>query len=211
VRADELQLVRLDSEDAGPHLPAIAEWVLDAGAPHLEWLYMGDRERALGIVRDLLASERSELWAGFATVLVEDGRAIGGYLALPGRELPDRRKADLTSLIRATPRENRAELRRRVELGDDLYLPVEPDHRFLSKIGLLAGHRGRGLGGALLDAFVAESWEQGYRHIRLDVARGDGRVVRLYESRGFEAVGSRSLEPLGVEYVAMILGRRAHA
>jgi ribosomal protein S18 acetylase RimI-like enzyme len=211
VSRDALELQRLGAE-ADEHLrPALAEWILDAGNPHLEWLYLGDRERALRAIASSLASERSELWAGHVTALFDGGRPIGGFVALRGAELPDRRRADLLTLIRSTPREDRAEVRDRIALGKDLYLPVEPEHRFLSKIGVLADHRGRGFGGALLDAFIRSSWDEGDRTIRLDVRGDDERAVGLYRSRGFEPIASARLDALDVEYVAMILTRPGHA
>jgi GNAT superfamily N-acetyltransferase len=200
--------VRLAATDAERHGRTVAEWVLDAGNPHLEWLYLGDRMRALDSIAAALASNRSELWIGHVTAALDDERSIGGFLALPGRELAHRRSAYLADLIRSTPRAQRAELGRRLALGKDLYLPVDPDHRFLSKIGLLPPYRGRGLGAMLLDAFISESWEAGYTDIRLDANGTDPKLLRFYTSHGFQVIGARMLEPLNVEYVAMILTRR---
>ena len=178
-----------------------AEWILDAGSPQLEWLY-GDRAREL--VEAYLDSERSELWAGHVTALIDGDAVTGGYVALDGGEVARRRRADMTQLVKWTPPEERQELRRR--LSHDVYLPVDPSHRFLSKIGVLPAWRGRGLGGELLDAFMRESFERGYECVRLDVRRGSV-AHGLYERRGFRAIGARTLEPLGVEYVAMVLER----
>jgi ribosomal protein S18 acetylase RimI-like enzyme len=181
-----------------------AEWILDAGSPHLAWLYLGDR--ALQTVVAYLDSERSELWAGHVTALVEDDAVIGGYVAVDGSELARRRRADTTQLVKWTPVDERPQLRRRLELSQDVYLPVDPGQRFLSKIGVLPAWRGRGLGGELLDAFVRESFERGFGSVRLDVRRGSV-AHGLYERRGFRELGARALEPLGVEYVAMTLER----
>ena len=206
-----LELQRLGGEVGERHFPVLAEWILDAGNPHLQWLSLDDRGHALGVIAASLASVRSELWAGHVTALIEGGEAIGGFVALPSDDLPDRRKADLTQLIRATDREQRAELRRRVELGKTAYLPVEPRQLFLSKFGLLASHRGRGLGSSLLDAFIASAWLEGFNTIRLDVNRANTPAVRLYESRGFRPIGRTTLAVVGVEYLAMILERDGHA
>jgi ribosomal protein S18 acetylase RimI-like enzyme len=195
--------MRLEPLGEGAARTSAAEWILDAGSPHLEWLY---GERARELVHAYLDSERSELWAGHVTALIEGDAVIGGYVALDGGELARRRRADTTQLVKWTPIDERQQLRRRLELSQDVYQPVDPGHRFLSKLGVLPAWRGRGLGGELLDAFVAESFERGYAAVRLDVRRASV-AHGLYKRRGFRAIGAPSLAPLGVEYVAMTLER----
>jgi ribosomal protein S18 acetylase RimI-like enzyme len=55
-------------------------------------------------------------------------------------------------------------------------------------IAIRAAHRGRGLGGALLDAVLTQARERGLRAVSLSVEDGN-RARRLYERAGFVVVG----------------------
>ncbi|MFJ5829408.1 GNAT family N-acetyltransferase [Streptomyces sp. NPDC093089] len=55
-------------------------------------------------------------------------------------------------------------------------------------LGVLPGHRGRGVGSALLDAVVDMASRLGVERLSLSVEDGS-RAVRLYRSRGFAKVG----------------------
>jgi GNAT superfamily N-acetyltransferase len=190
------------------YMAATAEWIVEAGGPYMEWLY-GGREAALRFVTECLASERSELWAGRVVTLREGGRVAGGYLAQSGKELAAGRRTDISALLRWDGGPSRDELRRRLAETRDLFLPVEADHCFLSKIGLLQAYRGAGHGARLLDAFIESAFKDGYDHLRLDVCSVHERARGLYESRGFVPVATRRCEPLGVSYTAMILSRQS--
>lgn len=52
------------------------------------------------------------------------------------------------------------------------------------------GVRGRGVGGALLRAVIAESRNRGATKLHLEVRAGNG-AIRLYHREGFEKVGER--------------------
>jgi ribosomal protein S18 acetylase RimI-like enzyme len=55
-------------------------------------------------------------------------------------------------------------------------------------IAIRAAHRGRGLGGTLLGAVLAQARERGHRAVSLSVEDGN-RARRLYERAGFVVVG----------------------
>ena len=55
--------------------------------------------------------------------------------------------------------------------------------------------RGRGVGGALLEAIADEAVRCGSKAIRLDVIDSNPRARALYERRGFEAVGEEHTGP----------------
>jgi ribosomal protein S18 acetylase RimI-like enzyme len=55
-------------------------------------------------------------------------------------------------------------------------------------IAVRPGHRGRGLGGTLLDAVLAQARARGLRAVSLSVEDGN-RARRLYERAGFVVVG----------------------
>jgi GNAT superfamily N-acetyltransferase len=55
--------------------------------------------------------------------------------------------------------------------------------------------RGRGVGGALVEAVVAWARGAGYRRVLLDVADGNLPAIRLYEKRGFAPNGETGTLP----------------
>jgi putative acetyltransferase len=58
-------------------------------------------------------------------------------------------------------------------------------------MSILAAHRGRGGGGALLDAALAHARRAGLAKVELEVFPDNARAVALYASRGFEVEGLR--------------------
>jgi len=56
-------------------------------------------------------------------------------------------------------------------------------------MGVAPAHRGRGLGGQLLDALVADAREAGLPGLSLSVEDGNDRARALYEHRGFVLAG----------------------
>lgn len=61
--------------------------------------------------------------------------------------------------------------------------------------------RGRGIGGALVDAVVAWACAAGYRRLLLDVADGNLPAIRLYEGRGFAPTGVTGTLPAPRDHV----------
>lgn len=58
-------------------------------------------------------------------------------------------------------------------------------------MGVVAEHRGRGLGGRLLAATVERAFEIGLTRIELEVFASNRAAIRLYERSGFEREGVR--------------------
>ncbi|MCC2318486.1 GNAT family N-acetyltransferase [Cellulomonas chengniuliangii] len=56
-------------------------------------------------------------------------------------------------------------------------------------MAVLAPYRGRGVGSLLLDAFLARLKDSGHDMVSLSVEDGNNTARRLYEARGFRAVG----------------------
>ncbi|HET9977892.1 MAG TPA: GNAT family N-acetyltransferase [Burkholderiaceae bacterium] len=72
-------------------------------------------------------------------------------------------------------------------------------------MGLLASHRGRGLGERLLRACLAKAQAQGLTRIELQVRADNAAAIRLYERVGFthEAVQRQAMRFDGVHYDAL--------
>ena len=64
------------------------------------------------------------------------------------------------------------------------------DEEELLLIAVHPGHRGKGIGGALLERFVATARARGARRLFLEMREGN-RAESLYRRYGFESVGRR--------------------
>jgi GNAT superfamily N-acetyltransferase len=69
-------------------------------------------------------------------------------------------------------------------------------------MGVVPEARGRGIGGALLDALLALAREQGFRALSLAVDRQNPAARRLYERKGFRDAGISDPTDSGVTMVA---------
>ena len=74
----------------------------------------------------------------------------------------------------------------RAEGGAD---PVIPGGWFLSYLFVVPERWGEGIGGALLDAVLAEAKRRGYSRMHLWTHDDNERSHRLYRSRGFSPTG----------------------
>lgn len=63
--------------------------------------------------------------------------------------------------------------------------------------------RGRGLGGRLLDVTLDAVAQAGVEAVYLEVRAGNDPAVRLYESRGFEVLGTRAGYYAGADAIIM--------
>jgi len=73
--------------------------------------------------------------------------------------------------------------------GDDGAGPVDPRGCFLGYLFVVPERWGEGIGGALLDAVVAEATRRGSTVMRLWTHEDNERSHRLYRSRGFSPTG----------------------
>ena len=76
-------------------------------------------------------------------------------------------------------------------------------------LAVLPAERGRGVGTALLEAFVLTSREAGVRRLLLEVRDGN-RAIAMYLAHGFEIAGRRRhyyRGPDGAQYDALTLAR----
>jgi ribosomal protein S18 acetylase RimI-like enzyme len=89
-----------------------------------------------------------------------------------------------------------------------LFSAEEPGWGFIAvdvpelAIGVAAEARGRGIGGALLDALLALAREHGFRALSLAVDRQNPAARRLYERKGFRDAGISDPTDSGVTMVA---------
>lgn len=185
-------------------IPAVLPWVVDAGNPYFDWFF-GKGEAPRRIERWMHRAS-SEVAIGRVMVAELDGGAIGGYIAVAGRELPTCRIADGVATL-AEAGENSSAVRARMEMARDLFPAVAAEDLYLSKLGLLRQHRRKGFARGLIERFLYHGRAQGFDSFRLDVFAGHHRAIALYRLAGFQVVSEAVIPGTSMGYLAMGLRR----
>ncbi|MGH3043049.1 MAG: GNAT family N-acetyltransferase [Gaiellaceae bacterium] len=184
--------------------PAVAELIHEAGNPYFDWFF-GDPQRAAATLAGWIRRPSSEVAASRVTLLLAGDVLAGAMVALSGEQLRRCRQADVVALLKdlGPDRSGRAALVERIQTANALFAPVGPEDFYLSKIGVLPGHRGMGLGRTLMAEFLAAGRAAGSSRFRLDVSADNEPAVCLYRSLGFvvESEGERA----GLHYLSMVM------
>ena len=191
-----------DVPDAEAWIPDLAPWVYGAGNPYFDWFF-GGSDIARRVVEAMMRKHSSEFALRWVTALFEGGRPIGGFVALPGGELAASRAADMITALAEVGTAERPRLAARLREARRLFLPVDSDCFYVSKLGVVPEYRGGGLGRALFGASLVRGRAAGFSRFRVDVSIGNIRGIRHYESFGFRSIGRRAVGEIG--YLAMIL------
>jgi len=191
-------------QDPERHIADVAPWVHEAGNPYFDYLF-GDPETARRAVTAMLGRDASEISIRRVTALIEDDRAVGGFVGLSGEEQEGSAKADSLIALQAAGREGRRALLERAKIAADLRRPPEADQFYLSKLGVLEQYRRGGRGRALLERFLETGRERGFSRFRLDVRQRDEHTVRLYKSAGFVVAWEAKSPAAGELLYAMTL------
>ncbi|GAA3953196.1 hypothetical protein GCM10023085_39560 [Actinomadura viridis] len=75
----------------------------------------------------------------------------------------------------------------------------------ISMVAVRPGLWGRGLGGLVVDAVLAEAVRRGYDRAQLFTQTGNPRARALYEGRGFALTGQAGVDDMGDEIVHYLL------
>jgi ribosomal-protein-alanine N-acetyltransferase len=81
------------------------------------------------------------------------------------------------------------------------------DEGELANLAVAPGDRGQGIGGALLDAMLADAGSRGINQVYLEVRESNVSARQLYASRNFEEVGRRKQYYRSPKEDALILRR----
>lgn len=192
-------------------IASVLPWLHEAGNPYFDWLF-GGPDVALPIVASRMRSPSSEVSIRDAMLFLDDdGRAIGGFIALSGDELGRRRKADAVAYLHSVGKARRDSLLRRMQASRDMFATVRPDEFYLSKVGVRSDARGRGYGRALVEEFLSIGMSRGYRKFVLDVSGENTGARFLYESLGFQVSEQSRVSTGAITYVTMRWDRRSVA
>jgi len=180
-------------------VPVAASLIHEAGNPYFDWFFGGPEAARAAVVR-WIERPSSELAASRVTLLFAGGRAAGVFVALGGAELAVCRKADALAAL-AEAGKLRSALVARMAIARELFVPVVPEDFYLSKIGIVAELRRRGLGRALMAEYLAAGLDAGFERFCLDVSADNEHAIWLYRSFGFR-VEART-DAAGMSYLRM--------
>lgn len=188
-------------------IESVIPWVHEAGNPTFDWLF-GGAEEARHVLTQRMAVPASELSIRRMTALFEEGHPVGGFIALDRTELERARRADVISTLRHLDEGGRKVFVARVAAVAELQLPIEEDQFYLSMMGVSERSRGRGKGRLLLQEFLSQGRDAGFRRFRLEVRSDNSGAIRLYVAEGFNAILEASSEVVGMTLVTMLREER---
>ena len=200
-----LSLHDLELDPAPDRLLSVTlPWVVDAGNPFFDWYFGPDEVRPA--VERRMRRHSSELAIRRTVALGAQGEVVGGYIGMGGDVLRSCRLADaLGSLAGELRTSQGAPIRDKIVASSRLFPPVSKEAFYLSKIGILRSHRGKGFGRSLLQSFLDRGRSAGFGRFRLEVAHTNETALGLYRSVGFEVVGDASLPGTDIRYLWMEL------
>jgi ribosomal protein S18 acetylase RimI-like enzyme len=167
-------------------------WIHAAGNPYYDWFFGGATE-AESALAEWIRRSSSEVFVGRVRLLVDDGQAVGGFIAMSGPELAACRRQDALAAMQAAGRAERASVLARMRLARGLFGTISAQEFYLSKMGVLPDHRGAGRGVTIVRQYLDVGAASGFRRFRLDVWAGNTAAVRLYKAAGFRVLRESSL------------------
>ena len=139
-------------EDPERFISAALPWVHEAARAYFDWFFDGP-ENAERSLRRWMARGTSEFSIRRVTMLFEEDRPAGGYVAATQPQLDQSRRADIVAALRDVEPARRAVLLERVATVQRVVPPVESDEFYLSAIGVPSNFRGSGRRRPLVLAF----------------------------------------------------------
>jgi ribosomal protein S18 acetylase RimI-like enzyme len=187
--------------DADWLVDVLARWAYEAGSPYEDWRF-GGPEAARTTLATWISRASSEVAAARWRVAFLADEPQGGFAALTAGELAAARRADLLALVSLYETHD---LRKRLEAVADLFVPIEPDDLYLSRIAVDRASRAAGIGRALLEAVAEQAREAGAAAVRADVSATNVAGLALFRRAGFESIAERTSSEAGLSYRAVRL------
>lgn len=183
----------------------VVAWLISTGPAFFDAQF-GDRDRALAALTAWLSREGSEFGLARSRIALDpSGTIAGGYFASKGLDLEKARRADMMAKLRTSDPEERRRYQAFVTDANTL-APVPPsESEYLSAIGVLPAHRGRGLGRFMIADWLARGRDRGTAVFQLNVVADNAVARRLYESFGFRTIGEGSMPGIELRSLTMRL------
>ncbi len=182
-------------------------WIHEAGNPYYDWFF-GSNKNASKVLNLWINRSSSEISIQKVRFIICENIISGGYIALSGKQLKHCRKSDTLELLKNIKGEKRSELMQRLSTASKLFLPVDDNEYYLSKMGINVKWRGKGLGKILIEQYLEEGELQNFQRYRLDVYAGNSVAVHCYARYGFEIDTKLESEDGSMAYYSMKYERR---
>jgi ribosomal protein S18 acetylase RimI-like enzyme len=183
-------------------IPMTAALIYASGRDYFDVLF-GTREGALARLGCWLARTSSGFGFDCVTLALAESQVAGIALHMSGKDLIARQRADMLSLIKESDSSLRATLSQKAEIIRAMTPAVQPWEYYLRSLSVAAAHRGKGLGGALLEKVFAAGLALGFHWFRLDVRSDNATALKLYRTAGFETCESFKVPQTGWELYSM--------
>lgn len=158
-------------------------------------LVIASRAARLRVTRQVFLSRATAF--GFERTLVADlqGEVAGMVARFSDAEWPALRvRTGVVMVAAAGPLHWPAIVRRGV-VEERAMPPIAPSRLYVIALAVDEGHRGRGIGTALLRRVVDEASARGLRAVALDVASDNEAAIRLYRREGFAKISEARIAP----------------
>jgi ribosomal protein S18 acetylase RimI-like enzyme len=180
--------------------------VYETACQHFDWLF-GRREDALSNLESSVGRINSQFSGLRATLALAGDQVAGAFMAMPGRDLPARQRADLLAFLSSRKGPERSEMLQRFSLIAHLDAPVDPSDYYLRALAVDTRYRRHGLGRQLLQQCLDEGRASGCRQCRLEVRVDNEPAMSLYSGAGFRCVREAPATYLGrdIKVASMVL------
>lgn len=195
-------------EEAAPPLDRfvspLAPSVHDASNPFADW-YFGDPEIAAELIEEWMGRPSSELYLGRGIVMMAGDEPVGVLIGMSGAELSACRNSDFGAFCEeiGTGEEADEVIEQVVTVSRELFPPVDPNAFYISRVAVVAEHRGRGFGRRLVEHTMETKRREGFEHFRLDVSAENAGAIHVYESLGLKKMSHSESTIAPLEYLAM--------
>lgn len=133
----------------------------------------------MAVLAEIVREDNTQYSWRYAIVAEVDGVVAGAVVGYDGAQLYSLREGTF------------AVLRRCIGRVPNIVDETEPGEYYLDSVGVLPEYRGRGVGGALVDAFCAKAFADGHSRVGLIVDNDNPNAEKLYASLGFMRVGTK--------------------
>jgi len=202
-----IRFLRLrDESNTEQYISNVVPCLYDSGSHHFDTLF-GGRELACKRLVVWVRRPSSVFAIRRATVAFDREMYVGAILDLCGRDLTTCHKSDTLAWIKETRGEDRSSLLGRLASLRDMTPVVLPTEYYLRSLAVSPSYRGRGLGRKLLERYIQNGLDDGFKCFRLDVLADNTAAVNLYSSFGFVKINEVIVPQTGAKIFSMSFER----
>jgi len=186
------------------YAPSMVKWILDSGRDSFVALFGNESIAAQNLASWIRRSD-SEFSGLCSTLAILDDIAMAILVALPGKLIARRRRADMLALIKAANPTQRAGLKENLQRLVGLTAPVGERDYYIRALTVDSAYRGHGVGKKLLERALIDGRASDCERVRLDVQTDNQAALHLYRRFGFQPIHKGETRELGFAVYSMVL------